>query len=405
MNLLSDIITYVRRIIKSASNEAITDDLLIDYINRFWIMDVDARIQLFDLKTKYQFMTSVGVDKYNMPLYSLQLETPNQQVGMYPVYQGFFAPAYINGVNVRFQTQKELFFNNWLNVTNNALIVGQGDGSAGPYVFRLPFLPSNPPIPNNPPLNSIIRGHIDLMGIMQTGVNQDPPLATNLTMPIILPKIPTTSIDGGVFITTTGSDGGSVVVQDSGIFLEGNVNYGLLIEPGKAPYGNQLLTNPSGDAYSVTSNVINYQTGEIFVYFNQAIPAGNNISVQCNFFTSGLPREMLFYNNVLTLRSPPALQYLVEIDAYLSPAAFFNSSNAVQFAYMSEYIARGAARKILSDTGDIEQFQFYEPLFREQETLVWKRSQRQFTATRTPTIYAGNNHAGGYNGNHTGLGL
>ena len=28
---------------------------------------------------------------------------------------------------------------------------------------------------------------------------------------------------------------------------------------------------------------------------------------------------------------------------------------------MCEYIARGAARKILSDTGDIEQFQFYEP--------------------------------------------
>jgi len=55
---------------------------------------------------------------------------------------------------------------------------------------------------------------------------------------------------------------------------------------------------------------------------------------------------------------------------------------------MSEYIARGAARKILSDTGDFEQFNFYEPLFREQELLVWKRSQRQWTASRTPTIYS-----------------
>jgi hypothetical protein len=71
---------------------------------------------------------------------------------------------------------------------------------------------------------------------------------------------------------------------------------------------------------------------------------------------------------------------------------------------MSEYIARGAARKILSDTGDIEQFQFYEPLFREQEMLVWKRSQRQFTATRTPTIFSefssqspSNNFSGGGN--------
>ena len=55
---------------------------------------------------------------------------------------------------------------------------------------------------------------------------------------------------------------------------------------------------------------------------------------------------------------------------------------------MSEYIARGAARKILADTGDVEQFAFYEPLFKEQEQLVWKRSQRQFTSTRTNTIFS-----------------
>jgi len=88
------------------------------------------------------------------------------------------------------------------------------------------------------------------------------------------------------------------------------------------------------------------------------------------------------------LRSPPDQQYLVELDAYLSPAAFLNTNKAIPFGYMAEYIARGAARKMLSDTGDIEQFQFYEPLFREQELLVWKRSQRQWTNNRTETIYS-----------------
>jgi hypothetical protein len=52
MNLLQDIITYIRRIIKSPNNTEISDNLIIDYINRFWIMDVDARVQLFDLKKK-----------------------------------------------------------------------------------------------------------------------------------------------------------------------------------------------------------------------------------------------------------------------------------------------------------------------------------------------------------------
>jgi hypothetical protein len=55
---------------------------------------------------------------------------------------------------------------------------------------------------------------------------------------------------------------------------------------------------------------------------------------------------------------------------------------------MAEYIARGAARKLLSDTGDWEQFDRYEPLFREQENLVHIRSQRQWTSTRTETIYS-----------------
>lgn len=78
---------------------------------------------------------------------------------------------------------------------------------------------------------------------------------------------------------------------------------------------------------------------------------------------------------------------------------FLNGSNAIEFGYMSEYIARGAARKILSDTGDMEQMQFYEPLFLEQEQLVWKRSQRQWTSTRTQTLYSqGSNQWGIGNG-------
>jgi hypothetical protein len=165
------------------------------------------------------------------------------------------------------------------------------------------------------------------------------------------------------------------------------------MNPGKAPLGNSSL--PGG--YSTSSNTVNYFSGEINVQFPVTIPTGNNINCQVFYFQSGWPRGILFYNNVLTLRSPPAISYLVELDAYLTPAAFLNSAAAIPFGYMSEYLARGAARKILSDTGDWEQFQAYEPLFREQEALVWKRSQRQFTATRTQTLYSEGKNLGNYN--------
>ena len=463
MNLLSDILTYIRRIIKSPSNTVITDALLIDYINRFWIMDVDARVQLFDLKTKYQFQTTPGVDQYNMPLYEIQIEStnPSQSVSYYPVYQGFFGPAFVNGVQVPFDTQKNNFFNIWPNVTQYGQVLCQGNGTAGPYTLRFRISPINV-IPINPPIQSILRGHVDLTGVIananSTSFLQDPIFGTSINT-----AIPTTSTFSNVYFTTSDAFGNNNIVADSGQFLldaSGNrhSHLGLLMNPGSAPYGNTPLaggydvsfpitgatqSNPliltatttfqtgqsvlienvggmielnnnrytvisnggttltlnvdstgftaytSGGTVNTFQNVINYLTGIAHeAFFPLPVPAGVNITGQCLYFQSGLPRAMLYYNNVITLRSPPDRQYFVEVDAYLSPAAFFNSANAIPFAYMAEYIARGAARKILSDTGDVEQFQFYEPLFIEQERLVWKRSQRQFTSTRTQTIYS-----------------
>ncbi len=386
MFLLADIITYVRRIIKSPSNAQISDNLIIDYINRFWISDVDARIQLFDLKTNYAFNTIPGVDRYNMPLYDVQTEPGSQTVGMYPVYQGFASPMRINGVQVSLQTQQSLFYNIFPNILQQAPIVAIGDGTAT-YSFTLPVAPGNS-TPVNTPVNYLLRGHVDMSGIIATGNNVDPPIGNTLDL-----NIPSTSIDAAFFIYATDGTGSPVVVQDSGQFLSTDVNYGLLMTPGNAPFGYSVMAG----GYSTTSNTINYFSGDVTVTFPVAIPAGVNINAGYYFFQSGLPRAALFYNNTITLRSPPASQYHVEVEAYLSPAAFLNTSSAIQFGYMAEYIARGAARKILADTGDVEQFQFYEPLFREQEILVWKRSQRQFTATRSQTIYNG-----GYNSGQTG---
>lgn len=387
MDLLSDIITYMRRIIKSPSNTQITDNLLIDYINRFWLMDVDARVQLFDLKTTYQFQTIPNQDQYNMPLYTVQNEIGDPPIGPFPVYQGFFSPTKVIGINVPLYTQRTTFFDLWPRYVQNTIGNAVGNGTAGPYKIQVPFAPGLVFQPN-PPASGLLQGHIDITGIMayfnNTGNLVDPPFVTTFST-----VIPTTSVFSAVYINSTDQFGNPVVVADSGQYLidgSGNKqpNYGLLMTPGQAPFGNSAL--PGG--YSLNSNTINYQTGIINVTFPTVIPIGQNINTECFYYNPGVPRAMLFYNNTLTLRNPPDQQYLVELGAYLSPAAFMNTSSAIPFGYMAEYIARGAARKILADTGDWEQFDRYEPLFIEQERLVWKRSQRQFTATRTETIYS-----------------
>lgn len=384
MNLLTDIITYVRRIIKSPSASTITDNLIVDYINRFWLQDVDARIQLFDLKTNYTFNTIPGICDYNMPLYTIQSSNLQDPISYYPVYQGFMMPAYVNGIQIPFYTERNAFWNLWPNYIQYLNPAAIGDGTAGPYLINLARFPAIP-------------GHVDMTGVIAAGYPSDPIFSNTVPNDGTLlrtPLIPYTSIHSGTRFTVSDESGNNMMVQDTGVFLNGDTGsnlFGLLItqkDSGSsylpyAPFNYQIYSN-----YSKTLNTVNYSEGTAVVTFPNPVPAGMPINAESFFYQPGLPRSVLFYNNTLTIRPNPNISYTVDLTAYLTPAAFLNLSQSVQFAYMSEYIARGAARKILSDTGDWEQFMAYEPLFKEQETLVHIRSQRQFTSTRTGTIFS-----------------
>src|SRR5258706_6729357 len=110
------------------------------------------------------------------------------------------------------------------------------------------------------------------------------------------------------------------------------------MSPGNAPNGNVALSG----GYSTSINTINYNTGLANITFTDSsgapisIPAGQNINSQSYLYQVGIPRSCLFYNNILTLRNPPDKQYLIELDAYLTPAAFLSTSQSVTLAYMSE---------------------------------------------------------------------
>lgn len=346
-------------------------------------MDVDARIQLFDLKTNYNFQTIPGISNYNVPLYSFQIEPGSQNISYYPVYQQFMQPCFVNGIQIPFYTEQNAFWNLWPNYVQFLNPAATGNGTAGPYTIPLVEFPAIP-------------GYVDLTGIISIGNNPviDPIFTNSFPNNGGIPSIPYPSIYPGAWFTATDESGNNMSVTDSGLFLSGNNNsqiLGLLITQNPtsqgyespAPFNYQFY-----DTYNSTANVVNYTTGIAYVTFPNPVPEGNDINAESLFFQPGLPRAVLFWNNCMTIRPAPDISYNVQLTAYLTPAAFLSTGQAVQFAYMSEYIARGAARKILADTGDIEQFQFYEPLFKEQETLVWKRSQRQFTASRTGTVFS-----------------
>ena len=379
MNTLNDVINYVRRIVKTSSNEAVQTNLIIDYINRFWLMDMSLRVELFDLKTKYQFLMTPGIVSYNMPLYQVQEEPGEQSIAPFPVYQGFLAPIIVNGIQVPFYTQRTLFYRNWTNYPQPVEQVATGDGNTQTFAFNISY---NPLIPAN----------VDITGIQATGAVLDPIFAADGNL---IETIPVTSVTSQIFISYTSADGQNVVVADSGQFYSGGNDghlRGLLMLKGLAPYGNQSL-----GSYAYNQNIVDYNDGFISVTFPE-VP----IQVQCFSIQQGIPTSSLYYNNQLTFLAPPDKAYLVETDCYLTPAAFLSTDQAVPFGYMAEYIARGAARKMLSDTGDVEQFAFYELLFREQENLVLRRSSRTKTSTPTPNIF--NQGLGNINQSYTGFG-
>lgn len=342
---------------------------------------MDAIMQLFDFKTKYQFQTTPGVVDYNLPLYSVQTEYGNQSISYYPVYQGIFGPAYANGFQLTFNIQRETYYANYPLYLQPLQQVATGDGTTTSFSFQLPYAPAIP-------------GHIDMMGQIAAGMTSDPIFVEDGTL---IPQVPITSVNSRVFISYTNATGQNVVIQDSGQFLNTGTTgqlYGLLMFAQNPPLGGAGL--PGG--YSQVTNTVNYNTGLVNITYEDPPQAGAIIQAQCYFYQQGLPRTILFYNNVITVMPPPNTTYLIELDAYLSPAAFMGSTGAIPFAYMTEYIARGAARKILSDTGDMEQFTMYEPFFKEQQDLVWKRSQRIFTSQRTQTLFS-QNHGLGYQNN------
>jgi hypothetical protein len=201
MNVLQDVLIYMRRLLKTQSNAGISDQLLIDYVNRFCTIDLPARITSFDLKRTYTFFTKANVDMYNMPLYSLQTPTlaNSQAISYYPVYQGFSDPVYINGVETPYFNQPSTFYRVF---TNQALMqpnIAFGDGGTT-YTIRIGQQP-------------LLRGHVDITGVIQAAnainalVPDDPIIGNSLNT-----NVPVSSVTPRVVVATTSATGANMKI-------------------------------------------------------------------------------------------------------------------------------------------------------------------------------------------------
>lgn len=340
--LLSEVIKYVRRIIKQPNSEDISDNTIGDYVNRFYIYDLPGRVQLFDLKTTYTLELTPYVDQYNAPVSYLN------GAAVVPTYSTYVTPAYVDGYQIVMQQSHD----QWMKLFPNRVMnqfQENGTGSPGPYTFNL----YEPPV---------VQGHRDL-NIQPSGNTINPAGAQEGLL------------TSNVYVTAIDSSGNLNVAQD---------------DPVSATTGNLIQYDPlnPSNAPSVVGTV-NYSTGAISVTFLYTIPSTSEINSQSIPYTAGRPQAVLFYNNTFSFRPIPDKPYVFTIDATYNPAAFLNTADAIPYRFMAEYIARGTARKILQDYGDVEQIALYEPFFKEQENYVLRKTYRQNSNTRAASIYQG----------------
>lgn len=351
--MVSEIFLYARRILKQPNQQDISDDTLAGYLNRFISYDVPARIQLFDFKTTFTMELTPNVDQYNAPITYL----PGGAV--IPTYNSYLTPAYIDGYQIVMQQSHDQWYKLFPNRVFNQY-QQNGTGSAGPYTIPL----YEPPV---------IQGHRD-QNIQPTGNTINPGGSQ------------TGLLTSNVYVTAIDVNGNLNVAQD---------------DPISSTTGNLIQYDPlnPGNAPSIVGS-INYVTGAITVTFLYVIPTTSQINSQSIPYTAGRPQAVLFYDNTFTFRPVPSIPFLFSIDAYYNPAAFLASTNAIPFRWMTEYFARGLARKVLQDYGDVEQLQLYEPMFREQENFALRRTTRQNSNVRVATIYQGQTSftPGAYNG-------
>ncbi len=186
--------------------------------------------------------------------------------------------------------------------------------------------------------------------------------------------------------------GGVPFLQNQVLFngIDVNAN-GLAITdfPISSEIGNLRIPNqpPTSTTVVDPNNFINYLTGQYSVTFPTAPETGTNINAQIVPYVSARPQALLFYDEDFTVRPVPDQVYQVNIEVYKRPTALLQAGTSPQLNQWWQYIAYGAAKKVLEQRLDLDTVAIILPEYKKQELLVLRSTIALNANQRTATIY------------------
>jgi len=318
----------VRRLTASPSEQSLPSTIIQGYVNRFYNADFPAAIKVDQMRSVYTFYT-----------------TPNKQT--YPLdvnyNQGVRAPVFVDGIEGTFSKDRQQFFAMYPKFPTQSKPIS-GDGVTVLFNFTvgsIPFLP-----------NTVILGGVNTAGTAIT-VADDGIGNLQLQVPNPIVSVP--------LQTTT--------PPVAGMYNRNTLNPGL---------------------YTVTNiGTVNYVTGAISITFPVAPATGTQMVLRVSQYQTGRPYSLLFWNNEFTVRPVPKEIHKIEVETYLSPVQFMNTTDNPILNQWADYIALGSSIKILRDRQDMDGVANLMPFFKEQAGLVLERQGVEEIGQRNSTVFSG----------------
>lgn len=371
LSTLNAIRIKARRLTRKPSENELATSTLDDYINTFVLYDFPEQIRTFNFRTSFSFYCNTGQDVYTTDTNSYAGVTGAQTNPLYNfqnLYLTVHPPVYIAGYQALLSQSQTEFYGIYPLVNSIASIGVMGDGVTTTFSGVVNSAQATIPVPS-------------------TGFQQQISLLQyNVTFSSVdVNGNGTTLVDQPILDASTGLP----------------TTYGLMYDPLLGQPAPLVLNAPymmPPNAFP-TGNFINYQTGVFTITFTNPPATGKFINSQTIPQQLSIPQAMLWYSNKFVLRPVPDQPYRINFEVFARPTALLSAGQYPELEEYWQYIAYGAARKILQDTMDLETVQLIDPEFREQEALCLRRTLVQYSNERTATIYTDNQAAtGGYNG-------
>lgn len=417
----------IRRLTASSSEAALPTPLIDEYLNNALLNDFPYAIKIDQMRSVYTFFTEPYRDRYPLDV---------------NYNQGIRAPLYVEGILGTFFKDRNQFYNLWprwptkfqqgassrsgvitsVDLTGlttplgTVRIISTAHGIASGEVVTIDNVLGTTELNGNSYEITLTPNQVNSFNLVGTDVVNFSPYISGGTWltnsSTFIFTLPGPFLSKEVVIGGVDTSGNPITINDDG---NGNLQYLLSNSVSSIPLQN---TNPAlPGMYNINTgnpglinptNIgsVNYVTGEFSFILPAGISLGNGelFTIWVAQYQPGRPYCMMFWNNEFTIRPVPKLIHKIEIETYLTPVQFYDSTNLPILNQWAQYLAYIAAMEILRDRNDFEGVEGLREGFMRQEGLVLERQGIEeigqpnfqlFNSTQGYSVYGGYS-GGGY---------